>query len=377
MRIGVNARFLLKGKLEGIGWFTYKVLEEWVQACPNDEFIFFFDRAYDESFVFAPNITPVVLQPPARHPVLFVLWFEWSVVRALKRYKADFFFSPDNFCSLRTKLPTLLVVHDLAYLHFPEQVSRINLSYYRYFMPRFLRKATHVVTVSEYTKQDIIQYFQTPSSKISVACNGCRPEFKPLSAAEKQAIRVKYADGKAYFFYVGAVHPRKNVHHLIQAFDRFKESNQADMQLLIAGRFLWQTGEVRDAYEAAKHQEDIQFLGYVSDEELPRLMSAAMALTYISLFEGFGVPLLEAMHCDVPIITSNVSSLPEVAGEAALLVQPESVEAIANAMQQIAVNTELREQLIAAGRIQRKQFSWKKASAIVQKAANQTIREIK
>lgn len=365
MRIAVNARFLLKDKLEGIGWFSFEILKELVRQQPDDEFIFFFDRPYDAAFVFADNITPVVLQPPARHPILFVLWFEWSVARALKRYKADVFFSPDNFCSLRTDCPTLLVVHDLSYLHFPKQVSWMQLQYYRYFMPRFIQKAERIATVSNYTKQDMLAQFPIPASKIAVSCNGCRPEFQPLSLAEKKSVQAKYAAGEAYFFYVGAVHPRKNIHRLIAAFDRFKQATNSSMQLLIAGRFSWQTGIVRDAYEAAVHQADIQFLGYVSNEELPRLVAAASALTYISLFEGFGVPLLEAMHCDVPIITSNISSLPEVAGKAAVLVNAKKEASIAEAMQQIVTNPVLRQQLIEEGRLQRQKFSWQKAAAVI------------
>lgn len=367
MRIAVNARFLLKGKLEGIGWFTYEVLRELVQMRPNDEFIFFFDRPYDESFVFAANIKPVVLQPPARHPLLFIAWFEWSVTRALKHYKADIFFSPDNFCSLRTEVPTLLVIHDLAYVHFPEQVSRGVLAYYRYFMPRFLQKANHIITVSEYTKQDILANFNIPNHKISVACNGVRPTFQPLEDFKKQAIRDQYADSKGYFFYVGAVHPRKNIPRLIAAFDQFKSKTNSDIQLLIAGRFSWKTGEVKNAYEATQSQEDIQFLGYVSDEELPKLVGASTALTYVSLFEGFGVPLLEAMHCDVPILTSNVSSMPEVVGEAGVLVNPESVGEIADAMQQLTDNQALRDQLVHNARSQREAFSWKIAAEVVAK----------
>src|SRR5690606_7224010 len=117
MRIAVNTRLLLKGKLEGIGWFTYQTLERIVKQHPEHEFIFFFDRPYDRSFVFASNVTPVVLSPQARHPVLFYLWFELGIPRLLRKYKADLFLSPDGFSSLSTKVPTCLVIHDLAFEH--------------------------------------------------------------------------------------------------------------------------------------------------------------------------------------------------------------------------------------------------------------------
>ncbi len=371
MRIAVNTRFLIENKLEGIGWFTYEVLRRLVVQHPEQEFIFFFDRAYSEKFVFGENVTLVVLHPPARHPVLFVAWFEGAVVRALKRYRADVFLSPDNFCALRTSVPTVLVVHDLAFLHYPEQVRQVDLWYYRFFMPRFLRKAAQIVTVSQFTRGDIQKQYNVPPDKIRVACNGCRKTFKPLDSRAKFSIRKKQTEGQPYFFYIGAVHPRKNVARLIQAFDTFKKATHAPLKLLIAGRFSWQTGSVKAAYEKSGFQHDIQFLGYVSDAALPKLMGAAFALTYVSLFEGFGVPLLEAMHCEVPIISSTASSLPEVAGEAALLVDPTDIQAIATAMQQLYESETLREELVAEGRQQRQQFNWQSAADTVWEAMEQ------
>lgn len=365
MRIAVNTRFLLKNRLEGIGLFTHEVLRRLVIQHPGHEFIFFFDRPFDQRFVFGKNVTPVVLFPPARHPVLFIWWFEWSVAEALKKYRADIFLSPDNFLSLRTKVKTALVTHDLAHAHFPGQLPFFQRKYYRFFAPRFNRKADRIVAVSEFTKNDIVAQYGISPQKISVSGNGCREIFQPLEASEKQAVREKFTEGKPYFYYIGTVHPRKNVHRLIAAFDQFKSATGAPHQLLIAGRFAWQSGEVRDAFRAAKHQTDIHFLGYVNDDDAAKLMGAAFACTYVSLFEGFGVPVLEAMHCDVPVITSDVSSLPEVAGDAALLVNPVSVSEIADAMRQLWQDGHLCQELIANGRLQRQRFSWQKAADIV------------
>lgn len=373
MRIAVNTRFLLTNKLEGVGWFTYEVARRLVQANPEHEFIFLFDRPHDPAFIFGDNVTPVVLFPQARHPVLWLWWFEWSVARALKKYQADVFLSPDGYCSLIAKTPTVLVTHDIAFVHLPMHIPAKFRLYYRYFIPRYLRRAERIVTVSNFSKKDIIQQYQISAAKIDVSCNGVRDEFKPLPAEEIQRIRDAYAEGKAYFFYVGSVHPRKNVHGLIEAFDRFKAQTQAPIKLLIAGRFAWQTGAVKNAYDASIHQQDIVFLDYVSDEALPKLMAAALALTYISFFEGFGIPLLEAMHCDVPVLTSNVSSLPEVAGEAGLLVDPHQMDEIAEAMQQLYQNPTLRNDLIQKGRRQREKFSWAQASDIVWRSLQKVI----
>lgn len=365
MKIAVNTRFLIKGRLEGMGLFTYEVVRRLVEQHSEHTFIFFFDRPYDPSFVFGKNVEPVVLFPPARHPFLFVWWFEWSVVRALEELKPDVFLSPDNFLSLRAKLKTVLVTHDIAHAHFPEQVSFFHRKYYQFFAPKFNRKAQRIVTVSHFTKQDLIRQYQIQPSKIAVACNGCRPFFQPLAEAEKRHVREQYADLEPYFFYVGAVHPRKNVHRLIAAFDQFKQRTETPVKLLVAGRFAWKAGEVKAAFEASSFKKDIKFLGYVEDTELARLMGAAFACTYISQFEGFGVPVLEAMYCDVPVITSNTSSLPEVVGEAGLLVDPYSVGAIAGAMESIWEDENLRADLIEKGKLQRQKFTWQKAADIV------------
>jgi glycosyltransferase involved in cell wall biosynthesis len=358
MRIAINARFLLTGKLEGIGWFTYEICKRLVQQHPEHEFVFFFDRPFDPEFIFGKNVTPVVLFPPARHPFLFFAWFEFAVTRALKRHKIDVFFSPDGFMSLTSKVPTLLTIHDLAYAHFPEQIRFMDRKYYQYFMPRFARKAAKITTVSEFTKQDIMTQLSLSSDKIDVVYNGCRTFFTPMSIAEKAAVKNQYSGGEDYFVYIGAIHPRKNVHRLISAFDAYKQRSNSKAKLLLGGRFAWQVGAVKDAFDQTEYKDDILFLGYLNTTELHHITASALAMVYVSTFEGFGVPLLEAMHCDVPTITSTTSSMPEVVGDAGICIAPEDVEGIADAMFRVERDTALRAMLIERGRLQRQKFSW-------------------
>lgn len=362
MKIAVNTRFLIKDKLEGIGWFTFEVLKRLVKLRSEDEFIFYFDRPFDKEFLFADNVKGVQLFPPARHPFLWYLWFEWALPRAMKSDDVDLFLSPDGYCSLSTSIPTLMVCHDIAHHHFPEQVPFLARKYYDYFIPRYLKKADQVVTVSGFTKKDIIEAYQIPEHKIEVTHNGSRETFKPLPLDDQQQIREEFSSSKPFFFYSGAVHPRKNVHRLIKAFDQFKQKNKSNVQLLIGGRFGWQTGPVKSAYDAADFKDEIHFLGYLSEDTLPKIMASALAMVYVSGFEGFGLPVLEAMHCEIPVITSNVSSLPEVAGEAALLVDPSSIDEIETALEQIWQNPTLRDQLVEKGRKQRTLFHWDKTS---------------
>lgn len=376
MRIAVNARFLLPGKLEGLGWYTHELARRMALAHPEDEFIFFFDRPYDPAFVYAANVRPVVVFPPARHPLLWYCWFEWALPRFLRRYQPDVFFSPDAYLSLRSEIPTVLTVHDILPLQHPEQVPWGPRLFYRHFLPRYIRKADAVVTVSEYTRQAILDAVPVPPGKVSVAYNGCRDVFRPLQESDQAAVRQRYTGGAPYFFYAGAIHPRKNVDRLIRAFDRFKSETGSDMRLVLGGRQAWQTGPVEDALRQSPNRAHILPTGYLPESELAALMASAFAFTYLSLGEGFGLPLLEAMVCDTPVICSNTTALPEVAGPAALLVDPLSEQAIAEAMKKIVADADCRATLIAKGRIQRAQFTWDGAAAqiyhLLQMHAGQT-----
>lgn len=365
MRIAVNTRFLLKDRLEGIGWYTHEVMRRLVQQHPEHEFIFLFDRPFDPSFVFGSNVQPVAVFPPARHYVLWWWWFERSLPRIMLRLRPDAFLSFDGFCSLRSDIPTVMVTHDIAHVHYPGQIPNWARIYYNRYVSRYLERAEQVVAVSEFVKRDILRQYRVPEEKITIAGNGCKATFSPLSGAQQEAVRAKYTAGKPYFFYLGALHPRKNMDRLIRAFDRFKQQYDSEIQLLIGGRLAWQSDSLQRTWEQSRFKDHIHWLGYVSEEVLPEIMGSALALTYVSLFEGFGVPLLEAMHAEVPIITSNVTSLPEVAGAAALLVDPFSEEAIAGAMQKIVTDPILRQQLVEAGRKQREKYSWNKTVDII------------
>jgi glycosyltransferase involved in cell wall biosynthesis len=363
LKIAVNTRFLIKNNLEGMGRFTYETLYHMVKNHPEDEFYFLFDRPYDPSFVFADNVKPIVLYPPARHPFLFYIWFEISVKLFLNKIKPDVFLSTDNFTCISTDTPSVVVVHDIAFKHFKNQDKKINIWYYNRYTPQFLKRANHIITVSEFTKQDLLTHFSfLNKNKISVCYNGCRTDFKSLTNEEKTQFKARFTEGVDYFVYVGSVHPRKNVARLIQAFDIFKKNNGSDFKLVIGGRIAWKTGDVKTTFDAAIFKKDIIFTGYIAENDLPKWIGAAFSLVYVSLLEGFGIPILEAMNCDVPVITSNCTSMPEVAGEAAILVNPESVDEIAMAMHTIINNKNLKEKLIEKGRFQRQKFSWKRTA---------------
>lgn len=308
--------------------------------------------------VFAENVTPIVLGPPARHPFLFILWFEWQVRRALKRYKADVFISPDGYLSLGSSIPQLAVIHDLNFEHYPEDLPAMARWYLRRYFPRFAQKATRIATVSEYSKSDIIKQYVQPEDKIDVIYNGVSKSFVPLDPSTIEETRRQYADGCPYFLYVGAIHPRKNISRMLQAYDRFRSSNESNIKMLIVGERYWWNEEMKKTFAEMHFSEDVIFTGHVDFASLCNIMASAFALTYVSYFEGFGIPVIEAMQCQVPVLTSNQTSLPEVAGDAALIVNPFDVGAITVGMERLWKEEELRGNLVQKGITRVAQFSW-------------------
>ncbi len=363
MRIAVNTRLLLKGKLEGIGWYTNETLNRIVKQHPEHEFIFFFDRPYDPSFVFADNVTPVVFGPPARHPVLFYIWFELRIPAMLRKYKADLFLSPDGLMSLNTKVPSCVVMHDLAFEHYPEHLKTSHKFYYRRYSPLYARKAKRIVTVSEFSKKDISERYHVPAEKIDVSYNGAHEQYRPLSWEEKEAVKGKFSEGCEYFVFAGALHPRKNIVNLLKAFIAFKKRQRSNMKLVIVGRLAWNYKEIEEMKESMPYKDDVKWVGYLNVDELSQVIGGAYALVYASLFEGFGIPILEALQCNVPAIISSTSSMPEVGGDAAVLVDPKDPTDIADKMALLYKDEALRARLIAAAPAQVAKFGWDKTAA--------------
>jgi len=363
MKIAVNTRLLLKDKLEGIGWFTHESLQRIVLQHPENQFYFIFDRPFSEEFVYGSNVTPVVAFPPARHPYLWYFFFEQGIPAQLRKIKPDLFLSPDGWIPLHlSDIKTVNVIHDLNFEHHPEFIKSTVLHYYQRYFHQFAQKADRIATVSEYTRQDIHSLYKVPKDKIDVVYNGCNDYFHPLSDIEKQQIRNQYSDGCDYFLFVGLIHKRKNLDNIFKAFDDFKDKTSCKTKLLVVGDKKWWRGEIENTYNAMRHQDEVLLLGRQPSEVLAQLTASARALVYASLFEGFGIPILEAFNAETAVITSNVTSMPEVAGDAALIVDPFSVESIANAMQMLWKDDALCQNLIAKGRIRRENFSWQQTS---------------
>jgi glycosyltransferase involved in cell wall biosynthesis len=373
MHVAVNARFLLKPPLEGIGRFTENVLQRWVTQRPDVKFSFFFDRPFDIRYIYGANITAFSLFPPARHPLLFIAFFEGAIRWKLNQLKPDVFFSPDGYLCLGSATPQVAVFHDLAFEHFPEGIPKLSLKHYRYFFPKYAQKARRICCVSGYTANDVQEKYKIPAEKIKIVYNGASDLFQPISEAERQSVRQKYTRGAPYFLSVGAIHPRKNIERLLYAFNDFKQETGLPAKLLIIGRKAWHYENVLRCYESLLHKEDIIFIGNLPDTELSKIYASAIALCYVSLFEGFGLPLLEAMQTHTPLLTSNITSMPEVAGGAALLVNPYDTAAITAGLVQLATRPSLRQALVEQARLQKQLFSWDKTANLCWEALEEGI----
>jgi glycosyltransferase involved in cell wall biosynthesis len=358
MKIAVNTRLLMPGKLDGIGWFTYETMRRIVKDHPEHTFYFIFDRSYSDEVIFGDNIVPVVLPPPTRHPLLWYIWFELRIPRLLRKIGADMFLSTDGFISLRSDVPSCNVIHDINFEHRPRDLPWLSRIYYRYFYPRYAHAATRLATVSEYSRRDIINTYEVDEDKIDLVYNGASKNFFPVTSERAQEVRDRYTGGAPYFIFVGSIHPRKNIRNLLRAFELFREEYRSPFKLVIVGKKFFLTKAMEDQLDQMKYKQDVIFAGRVDSEDMNDIMASAWALTFVPFFEGFGIPLVEAMNCDIPILASKVTSLPEIAGDAAIYAEPESPGSIRDGMIRIVREEGLREQLIEKGKARRKRYSW-------------------
>jgi glycosyltransferase involved in cell wall biosynthesis len=275
---------------------------------------------------------------------------------ALRGFKPDLLHYPANVGALRSAVPVVLTIHDLSFLRHPEWFTRGRALYYRAAVRRTAARAAHIIADSQATADDVLALLKVPQERITVVPLGVSAAFHPAPAEAIVRARVQYQLPPRYFLYAGTIEPRKNLERLIAAFDHV--AHTFDLDLVIAGRGGWHTRPVEAAAAAARHRARIHFPGYIAEEDLPAVLSAAHAFLWPSLFEGFGLPVLEAMACGTPVLTASVSSLPEVAGDAALLVNPRDMIALAEAIKTLAADAALRRDLAERGFRRAAQFTW-------------------
>jgi glycosyltransferase involved in cell wall biosynthesis len=364
LKVAVNTRLLIPDKLEGIGRFSHEILKRLTVENPDIEFHFIFDRQGDSQFRYGSNVIFHRCFPPTRHSLLMIWYFEFSLPSLLKKIGADVYFSPDGWLSLHSKVPTLQVVHDINFFHQPENLPLQWRLYYNYFFPKFCHRADKILTVSEFSANDIALAYGINRTKIGVLVNSTSGIFFPGSERSNQEIRERYTNGKPYFLFVGLLHKRKNPEGILRAFDQFSNLF-SDYYLIMAGDRKWWTEELDIIYKRMNFRNQVIFTGRIDEKTLSKLYQGAFALLYPSYFEGFGIPILEAFESGIPVITSETSSMPEVGGDACLYVNPNSPGSIAEKMLLLHNNPNLRNTLIAQGHKRSKEYSWGRSVTVV------------
>ena len=333
MKIAINTRLLIPGKLEGIGSFTLEIFRILALQHPEHEFHLISDRKPQNDWQWSSNVVQHYLLPPARRPFLFDWWFDLSLPRKLKRIKADVFVSPDGHASRRCPIPQLTVIHDLNFVHYPSFMPPAYANYWNERTIQFVKCSTRIATVSEFSKRDLIQTYSLSENRIDVIGNGVSSDFKVLSDAQKVEVQSRWNNGRKYLLFVGSLHPRKNVHRMVEAFADFMHEFP-EVDLLIAGRMFWSYEEYESAI-ARIPAHRVKQLGHVLRQDLPYLVGGSEALLFASIYEGFGIPLLEAEACHVPVIASKHSVSEEITNGSCFLVNPLNVHEIASAMRHI------------------------------------------
>ena len=367
MRIGIDVTSALT-QGGGIGRYTRELIHALVAVDSRNRYCFF--SAKPPATLPVANPIPqagnVIYRPaPLDERWLYRLWYRLRLPLPVQWVTGslDLFHSPDFVLPpINGRIPTLLTVHDLSFIHYPHTFPERLVSYLNQVVPWSVSRATHILADSEATRQDLTTLWQVPPEKVSVLYSGVHERFQPVTDNGKiTAVRQKYRlDGFPYVLSVGTLQPRKNYQMLIRAFQPLAE--KLPHHLVISGGKGWLYDEMMAEVARQRLTDRVHFIGFVDDADLPTLYSEASLFAFPSLYEGFGLPLLEAMGCGTAVLTSNSSSLPEVAGAAAQMLPPQDLAAWTETMFSLLANPALRHDLISAGFAQVRRFSWQQSA---------------
>ena len=368
MRIGVTT-FGGDGGKSGISRYIISLLRELPKLDPASEFEALVYA--NEKRLFVPDgsrVRTVCFPERLRNPLLNVAWHQFSLPGWSRRRRYDVLFLPagNRRLPFKVDVPTVGTVHDFSTIHVKDKYDPVRSCYIKRMLPVFIRRLTHVLTDSESSKRDIVEYARVPEERITVAPLAANEEvFYPREkAAAQQRMRERYGLRPPYILYLSRIeHPGKNHVRLVRAFERMKTREDFPHQLVLAGSDWVRARVVRSAAAESRFASDIVFTGFAPHEDLPDLYNAADLFVFPSLYEGFGLPVLEAMCCGVPLACSNLSSMPEVAGDAALLFDPHSEESIADAMSRMLSDRELRQEHVRRGLARGRLFSWRRTAS--------------
>jgi glycosyltransferase involved in cell wall biosynthesis len=377
MRIGIDIRCLMEGKQTGVEEYTLQLLENIFIQDRENQYLLFFNAHKDpknmdlEWVKKYPNVSVKRFRWPNKL-LNFCLWyFRWPKLDLLLG-GVDIFFMPNlNFAAFSSKAKVYVTAHDLSFERYPETFSWKRRLWHSFVNFRALcRRADHIIAVSASTKQDLLEMYRISKQKVSVIPSGISNRFHVMNRNNPLLLKVKERYHLPYRFilYLGTLEPRKNVEAVVQAFGQLQRSGHVELQkysLVIAGGKGWKYDQIFREVERSEFRDKILVTGFVEDEDKPALYNLSSLFVYPSFFEGFGFPPLEAAACGVPVVTSNTSAFPEVIDEAGILVDPYQPQEVYQAMREILISKDLRENLSKKGLARSKEFNWHRAAQSV------------
>ncbi len=366
MRIGIDCRTILNPKLgerAGVGHYTYYLVKNILKHDKKNEYVLFFDWRFRDMKEFEQKNSVIKNFPFSQYNKFLPFAYSHMLISAyLIKEGLDVFHSPITSLPLTYPKKSVVTVHDLAIYKnpswFPSQIFSTKL-----LVPQSLRKADKIIAVSDSTRRDLKNIFNIPAKKMKVIHEGSVIKKIPIKNKRFDSIS-KFKLGSKYILFVGTLEPRKNVVTLIRAYKKLLDqgSKFSNYQLVLAGHKGFKNSEVFDEIKELKLKKNVKYLGYVTHNQKLDLMKKASCFVFPSEYEGFGLPVLEAMAIGTPVITSNVSSLPEIAGKAALLVNPTREQEIANALKKLLGDSKLQKRLSQRGLKRAKEFSWEQCA---------------
>lgn len=364
MKIGIDIRTLMDAQYSGVSEYSLNLIKTLINIDSKNQYKLFYNSFSDIDARMPTFEGAKIVKTNYPNKIFnYAMQNFFAYPKLDKLLDIDIFFAPHiNFISFGSNCKKILTIHDLSYLRYPNCFS-LRKNFWHHFLnvKKMVKQFDHIVAISENTKNDIIELLGVPERKIEVIYSGLSKEYCPVKGEDKEMekVRQKYDLPEAFLFYLGTIEPRKNVLAIIKAFETYlDESGNRKLNLVLAGANGWQNRDIFKYLSISKYQYRIKYLGYIEATEKKYFYNLTKAFIFPSLYEGFGFPPLEAMACGTPVLTSNISSLPEVVSEAALLVDPTNIAEISEGISQILDNNDLRQDLVIKGLHQSRKFSW-------------------
>lgn len=359
MIIAVNTRLRKNEQPEGYEDFIFQLLHQVTSQYPQHRFLYIFDKPYPTNLVFANHVTPLIAGPETSNRLRLQYWFNYKIAGLIRKHKADVFVSMEGICSLRSKIPQLLMISDCRFLQYPNLIKKSQAGFFKKFTPAFLTRSTSIAAVSDFSKSVIADQYKINTSAITVIKPIIDELFKPVHEAEKELIKETYSEGKAYFLFSGHINLQSNLVNLLKAFSFFKKRQKSNMMLLIAGNA---DDSFKKELKTYKFRHDVILLENLLTPDLAKITAAAYALVYPVLYADFALPPLQAMQCGVPVIATQSGALPSICGEAALYIDSADFKDIAENMMLIFKDEQKAGKLIQAGHAMLEQNQRKKSA---------------